>query len=63
MTEEESNCTLILLFFFIVSSVIDRGFEPQSGQTKDYKVKIDRCSFFAKHTVIRSNSKNWVAQI
>jgi hypothetical protein len=28
--------------------VVDRGFEPQSGQTKDYKIGI--CCFSAKHT-------------
>jgi hypothetical protein len=28
--------------------VVDGGFEPWSGQTKDYK--IGNCCFFAKHT-------------
>ena len=32
------------------SSVIGRGFEPLSGQTKDYKIGI--CFFFAKHARI-----------
>jgi hypothetical protein len=31
----------------LVSSAVDRGFEPQSGQTKDYKISI--CCFSAKH--------------
>ena len=33
----------------LASSVVDRGFDPRSGQTKDYK--IDICCFSAKHTV------------
>ena len=31
----------------IASSVVDRGFEPRSSQTKDYKIGV--CCFFAKH--------------
>jgi hypothetical protein len=37
-------------------SVVDHGFEPQSGKTKDYKIGI--CCFSAKHTVLRSKSKD-----
>ena len=33
------------------SSVVDREFEPRSGQTKDYK--IDICFFSAKHAALR----------
>ena len=32
----------------LTSSVVDRGFEPRSGQTNDYKIGI--CCFSAKHT-------------
>ena len=32
------------------SSTVDRGFEPQSGQTKDYKIGI--CCF-VKHAALR----------
>ena len=42
------------------SSAVDRGFEPQSGQTKDYK--IDICCFSAKHAALRKNSKDWLAR-
>jgi hypothetical protein len=42
------------------STAVDRGFEPQSGQTKDYKIGI--CCFPAKHTALRRKSKDWVAQ-
>jgi hypothetical protein len=31
----------------LASSEVDRGFEPQSGQTKDYNIGI--CCFSAKH--------------
>jgi hypothetical protein len=36
------------------SSAVDRGFEPRSGQTKDYKIGI--CCFSAKHTTLRRKS-------
>ena len=36
-----------LMVNVLASSVVDRGFEPQSGQTKDYKIGI--CCFSAKH--------------
>jgi hypothetical protein len=32
-------------------SEVDRGFEPWSGQTKDYKIGI--CSFSANHAALR----------
>ena len=42
-----------------VSKALDRGFEPQSGQTKDYKICI--CCFSAKHAAVRRKSKTgWV---
>jgi hypothetical protein len=31
----------------LASCAVDRGFEPQSGQTKDFKIGI--CCFSAKH--------------
>jgi hypothetical protein len=37
-------------------SVVDRGFEPWSGQTKDYKTDI--CCFTAKHAAFSSKSKD-----
>ena len=42
------------------SGAVDCGFEPRSGQTKDYK--IDICCFSAKHTALRRKSKDWLAQ-
>ena len=40
--------------------VIDRAFEPRSGQTKDYTICI--CCFSAKHTAFRRKAKDWLAQ-
>ena len=44
----------------LISSVVDRCFEPQSGQTKDYKIGI--CCFSAKHVALRRKSKHWLAR-
>jgi hypothetical protein len=40
------------------SNAVDRGFEPRSGQTKDYKI----CCFSGKHTTLRRKSKDWLAR-
>ena len=42
------------------SSVEDRGFEPRSGQTEDYKIGI--CCFYTKHPGLRRKSKDWLAR-
>ena len=42
------------------SSAIERGFEPQEGQTKDYEIGI--CCFSAKHAALRRKSEDWLAQ-
>jgi hypothetical protein len=39
----------------LASSVVDRGFDRRSGQTKDYK--IDFCCFPVRHAVLRKKSK------
>jgi hypothetical protein len=44
----------------LASSVVDRGFEPQVGQTKDCKIGI--CCFSAKHAGLRRKSKDWLAR-
>ena len=44
----------------LASSVVDRGFEPRSGQTKDYKIGI--CCFSAKYVALRRKSKIWLPQ-
>ena len=40
----------------LTSCAVDRGFEPRSGQTKDFKIGI--CCFSAKHAALRKRSKN-----
>ena len=44
----------------IASSAIYHGFEPRSGQTKDYKIGI--CCFSDKHTALRRKSKDWLSR-
>jgi hypothetical protein len=44
----------------LASSAIDRGFEPRSGQTKDYKIGI--CCFSVKHAALRRKNKDWLAR-
>ena len=44
----------------LASSVVDREFEPQSHETKDYKIGI--CCFSAKHAALRRKSKDWLAR-
>ena len=44
----------------LASSVVDRGFEPRSGQTKDYKIGM--CCFSAKHAALSRESKDWLAR-
>jgi hypothetical protein len=42
------------------SIVVDRGFEPQSGQPKDYEISI--CCFSTKHISLKRKSKDWLAR-
>jgi hypothetical protein len=42
----------------LASSAIDRGFEPRSGKTKDYK--IGSCCFSAKHAALMRKSKDGI---
>jgi len=43
----------------LASSVVDRGLEPRSDQTKDYTIGI--CCFSYKYAY-RSNSEDWLAR-
>jgi hypothetical protein len=56
--DENRICGVMANVF--VSSVVDRWFEPRSGQTKDYKIGI--CCFPSKHTSFRSKSKDWLTR-
>ena len=44
----------------LASNAVDHGFEPRSGQTKDYEIGI--CCFSAKHAALRRKSKNCLAR-
>ena len=44
----------------LVFECVDLGFEPRSGQSKDYKIGI--CCFSAKYEALRSKSKDWLAR-
>ena len=44
----------------LASSGVDCGFEPWSGQTKEYKIGI--CYFSAKHAALQRKSKDGLAQ-
>ena len=43
----------------LVSSAVDRGFEPRSDQTKDYT--IGSCCFSANHATLMRKCKDWLA--
>ena len=45
----------------LASSAVDRGLDPRSGQTKDYKIGI--CCFSAKHVSLGRTTKEWLARI
>ena len=44
----------------LASSVVDRGFEPRSGQIKDYNIGI--YCFSAKYAALGRKSKDWLAR-
>jgi hypothetical protein len=43
----------------LASSVVDRGFKSLSSQSKDYVIRI--CCFYAKKTILRNKSEDWLA--
>jgi len=43
----------------LASSSVYREFQPQSGQTKEYKTGI--CCFSAKYAALSRKSKHWLA--
>jgi hypothetical protein len=44
----------------LFSSVVDRGFEARSSQTKDFKISI--CCFSAMYAALRWKIKDWLAR-
>jgi hypothetical protein len=51
----QKHCIGGVMVSVLTLSAIDRGFEPRSGQTKDYKIGI--CCFYAKHTTLRRKTQ------
>jgi hypothetical protein len=49
-----------VLFSVLASNAIYRGFNPRSGQTKDYNISI--CCLTAKHAALRRKVKDWLAR-
>ena len=65
LSEEATHTNFIkrivgVMVSVLASSVVDRGFEPRSGETKNYKIGI--CCFSAKYATLRSKSKYWLAR-
>jgi hypothetical protein len=54
-----ANRITVVIVGVLAPSVVDRVFEPRSGQTKNYKIGM--CCFSTKHTTLRSKSKVWLA--
>ena len=44
----------------VVASAVDRQFDPQSYQNKDFKIGI--CFFSDKHAPLTKKSKDWLAR-
>ena len=61
-TQQHPNSNRIggVMVRVLASSVVDPGFEPRSGQTKDNKIGI--CCFSAKHVALRRKSKDRLTQ-
>jgi hypothetical protein len=49
-----------VMIIVLASNAVDRGFEPRSSQTKDYKIGI--CCFSAKYAAVRRTSRDWLAR-
>jgi hypothetical protein len=47
-----------IMFNQIALSMVDREFEPRSGQTKNYK--IDICCLSTKNVALNSKNKDWL---
>ena len=49
-----------VLVSVVAPSVVDRGFQPRSGQATDCEIGI--CCFSAKHASLKRKSKDWLAR-
>ena len=50
------NCIRGVMVSVLASSAVNRGFQPVSGQAKEYEIGI--CYFSAKHVALRRKSNN-----
>ena len=53
------KCIGGVMVSMLASSAVEHGFEPQSGQTKHYKIVF---CLSAKHAALRRKSKDWLAR-
>jgi hypothetical protein len=60
-TKWQANSVDGVMFSVLAPSVVDCGFAPRSVQTKYYEIVIFFC-LSAKHAVLRSKSKDFLAQ-
>ena len=49
-----------VMIIVLTSNVVNRGFNPQSDQTKDYEIGI--CCFSSKHVALWRKSKVWMTR-
>ena len=50
----------VMVSSVLASSAVDHGFDPRSGQIKDYKIGM--LCFSTKHTTLTRKSKDWLAR-
>ena len=55
-----SNRIAGVMVSVLASRAVDRGFEPRSGQTKDYEKGI--CYFSAMHATLRRKTKDYLTR-
>ena len=60
IVSKNKNCIGGVMVIMLSSSVVDRGFEPRSGQANNYEIGI--CCFYAKYAALRRKSKAWMAR-
>jgi branched-subunit amino acid transport protein len=58
LIEENSTALIYVMVSVLAAIVVDRGFEPRSGQIKDYNIGI--CCYPTVHAALRSKSKDWL---
>jgi hypothetical protein len=59
-SQDPTNHISGVMVSVLALGAVDRGIEPQSGQTKDYKIGI--CCFSPRHAALRRKCKDWLAR-